>query len=451
MKGSRSRLSWVIFPLVAAATVAVGCGRQATDSGPPNILLISIDALRADHLGFAGYDRATSPELDRLAARGIRFSQAFVNTHGTPPSHATLLSSLYQETHRVGIAGDRGGHQSLVLPEELPLVQEILQDAGWFTVAITGGGYMAEDFGFSRGFDVFQTPGGRVTRAAGVLVEELSIREADRRPVFAFFHTYQVHSPYKPPPKFRSLYGDFPASIEATSEALLAIQSQAGEVLTEVDFDFLEALYDGEIRYTDEVLGEMLRALEESGFLENAVVIITSDHGEEFGEHGGVLHGGTLFDELLRVPLVIFGTGVPHGRVDPALVSLVDVAPTILALAGLPAPSNMEGRNLFNRTPDQSWAGQRLFAQYGDRLFCVRTPRWKLIHRQGGVDALFDLHRDPGEHHNLVNRHPELAAGLRAEIEAWRAARPRLQQQTPQPAQLSPEKIEELRALGYVE
>lgn len=431
--------------------MTVACDRPVPESSPPNILLISIDALRADHLGFDGYDRATSPELDRLAARGIRFSQAFVNTHGTPPSHATLLSSLYQETHQVGVSADRDSHQSLVLPDGLPLVHEILRDAGWFTVAVTGGGYMAPDFGFDRGFEVFQTPGGRVARGAGTLVEVLSNRDSDDRPVFAFFHTYQVHSPYKPPPRFRALYGDFPSSIEATSEALLEIQGRADEVLTETDFDFLESQYDGEIRYTDEVLGEMLASLDEIGFLDHTVVIITSDHGEEFGEHGGVLHGGTLFDELLRVPLVIAGPGVPLGRVDPALVTLVDVAPTILSLAGLPVPSQMEGRNLLAEHSGEPWAGQRVFAQYGDRLYCVRTPRWKLIHRPGGVDALFDLRRDPGERRNLATLHPEMGAELRAEIETWRAARLRLDPETPRPEQLSPEKIEELRALGYVD
>jgi arylsulfatase A-like enzyme len=279
------------------------CSRPQAESNPPNILLISIDALRADHLSCYGYDRPTSPMIDSLAARGTRFSKAFVNTHGTPPSHTTLLASLYQETHRVGInpvsTTDTG------IPVEVEMVQELLSDADWHTLAVTGGGYMSADFGFSRGFDVYVDRAGRVARQAADLVKHIRPALGSDRPVFAFLHTYQVHSPYAPPKRFRGLFGAYRASIEATSEALLEINSDASKVLTRVEFEYLESLYDGEIRYTDEVLGELLESLAAIGFLDNAVVVVTSDHGEEFGEHGGVLHGGKLFEELLHVPLII--------------------------------------------------------------------------------------------------------------------------------------------------
>ena len=440
--------------LMAVVVIGAGaCSGPEAETGPPNILLISIDALRADHLGSYGYDRATSPALDRLASKGVRFSRAFVNTHGTPPSHTTLLSSLYQETHRVGIdsdAAEGGGGYSI--PNEVVLVQEILQQAGWLTVAVTGGGYMSAEFGFARGFEIFHDHAGGVVPATQKIIDILADRNEDARPVFAFFHTYQVHSPYDPPEKYKDLFGEYEGRVEASSEALLAIQKSAGKLLTRADFEYLESLYDGEIRHTDTVIGRMLSTLEAEGFLDNTVVIVTADHGEEFGEHGGVLHGGKLFEELLRVPLIITGRGVPHGVTNPNLVSLIDIPPTILSLASLPAPPEMEGRDIFDTTNDAPWQKQRIFAQYGNRLYCVRAPRWKLIHRPA-IDGvkLFDLHRDPGERSNVRDRFPKVANALLGELHVWRGARPRLDLSPRASDELSPEKLEELRALGYVE
>ena len=265
-------------------------------------------------------------------------------------------------------------------------------------------------------------------------------------------HTYQVHSPYTPPEGFDRIFGEYSGSIEPTNEVLIAVQRDAGRKLDRSDFDYLEALYDGEIRYTDSILDALFSELGDEGFLENAVVIVTSDHGEEFGDHGGLLHGGKLFDELLRVPLIISGVGIADGVVEPSLVSFVDIAPTILSIAGLPVPNTMEGRNLFDRSQSTAWAEQRVFAQYGDLLYCLRTPRWKIIHRPAndGVQ-LFDLRRDPGEHRNVRRRHPELALQMLAELESWRSSRPRLDLAPELDEELSAEKIDELRALGYVD
>ncbi len=435
--------------VVVMITLWTACDRTGTETAPPNFLLISIDALRADHLSCLGYDRPTSPVLDTLAARGTKFSKAFVNTHGTPPSHTTLLTSLYQESHRVGVDGTSVAVHTV--PPGVGLIQERFAAAGWRTVAVTGGGFMSEEFGFSRGFEAFDDSARSIDQGVELLLEHLGRRERDDRPIFAFLHTYQVHSPYAPPEDFRDLFGRYEGSIEATNEALLEIQASASKVLDRADFDFLEALYDGEIRYTDEVLGHLLSSLEHTGFLENAVVVVTADHGEEFGEHGGVLHGGKLYDELLHVPLILSGAGVAAGVVDPSLVSLIDVAPTLLTLAGLEVPEGMEGRNLLGPSA-AAWQDQRVFAQYGERQYCVRTPRWKLIRwAASGRVRLFDLHRDPGERRDVSERFPELTAALAAELDTWRGDRPRLDLGTPLTAELAAEKIEELRALGYVE
>jgi arylsulfatase A-like enzyme len=432
---------------------AVAYARRGVETTPPNVLLISIDALRADHLSCYGYDRHTSPVLDDLAAHGIRFSKAFVNTHGTAPSHTTLLSSLYQETHSVDLGRDDGAGSGHIIPAEVNLVQEILKRNGWRTVAVTGGGYMSGKFGFSRGFDEFTDKGTRgIAAGAHKLVELLGLPTEDARPVFALLHTYEVHSPYVPPEGFADLFGEYSGTIEPTNKALIPIYDTAGQVLTRGDFEYLESLYDGGIRYTDKILGELLDELKATGFLDNALVIITADHGEEFGEHGGLLHAGKLYEELIHVPLIVFGTGAAQGVVDPTLVSLVDVAQTILTAARVPVPEVMEGRNLLNSSHPQSWLEQRVFLQYASQLYCVRTPRWKLIFEPAnGLAELFDLRRDPVEHVNLADIYPEVAKTLLAEIAAWRRERPKLEFQETPVDKLSAEKIEELRALGYVE
>jgi arylsulfatase A-like enzyme len=435
--------------VVATVAVFAGCGTNGTP--PPNILLISIDALRADHLGCYGYHRNTSPFLDTVAARGIRFSHAFVNTHGTPPSHATMLSSLYQESHRVGIPGETPSDSDMALPTEIELLQEVLRTRGWTTVAVTGGGYLKGDFGFNRGFDAFVGHRQDVEQGVTRLVDLVERALATGRPVFAFFHTYQVHTPYRPPTAYHDLFGEYSSDVEVTGKALVKIQADAGARLSPGDFDYLEVLYDREIRYTDDTLRKLFGRLDELGFLGRALVVVTSDHGEEFGDHGGLLHGGSLYEELIRVPLIVHGIGLPSGLVKPRLASTVDIPPTMLAAVGLEPPPSMEGRDLFARQPLE-WSQQRVFSQYGTQIYSLRTPRWKLIEYPGrDHQLLFDLSNDPTESNDLASQHPELADRLREELEQWRMDRPRLERLARPSIELSHETREQLKALGYVE
>ena len=186
------------------------------------------------------------------------------------------------------------------------------------------------------------------------------------------------------------------------------------------------------------------------GFLDNAVVLVTADHGEEFGDHGGLLHRGTLFDELVRVPFIVWGRGVAPGVVDPTLVSTIDIAPTLLAAVGLEPPATMEGRDVLTTSP-APWAGQRVFAQYRDALYSVRTPRFKLIRGPGDQVRLFDLRADPRERRNLASARPELAGELSFELETWRRDRPRMPGEGSSTTDLDPATEERLRALGYLD
>jgi len=429
----------------------VGCSApDSHDPSPPNLLLISLDALRADHLSSYGYDRHTTPFLDELSAQGVRFSHASVNTHGTPSSHTTMLTSLYQETHRVWADPASGTRRAPSIPDEVDLLQEILVREGFATAAVTGGGWMSASYGFSRGFDFFSDEGRTADQGVELFAEILGQALGTGDPVFAFFHTYQVHSPYLPPDGYGTLFGEFSGSVEPTSESLRPLAATAGKHLDQEDFDFLVSQYDGEIRFLDDSLRVLFGRLEEMGFLDNAVVLITADHGEEFGDHGGLLHRGTLFEELVRVPFIVWGRGVPAGAVDPTLVSTVDVAPTLLAAAGVEPPAIMEGRNVL--APDATpWAEQRIFAQYRNAIYSVRTPRFKLISGAGGSRMLFNLVRDPGERYNLVDRRPEHTTALAAELDAWRQARPLLADSASSTTDLDPATEDRLRALGYLD
>jgi arylsulfatase A-like enzyme len=182
----------------------------------PNILLISLDALRADHLSSHGYHRRTTPFLNKLAAQGTRFSYATVNTHGTPPSHTTMFASLYQETHRVGMEALSHDDNAPLIPTEIELLPEILQRDGWTTIGVTGGAWMSAAYGFSRGFDRFSDQTEDASEGAALLVGAITRELASGRPVFAFFHTYEIHSPYRPPEAYVDLVGELTSSIRPT-------------------------------------------------------------------------------------------------------------------------------------------------------------------------------------------------------------------------------------------
>jgi len=441
----------VVLPLLVSMIAGWGCAVEPdAESQPPNIILISLDALRADHLSSHGYHRHTTPFLDRLAAEGTRFSHATVNTHGTPTSHTTMFSSLYQETHSVGMEALSHSDKAPLIPAEIELLPEILRREGWTTVGVTGGAWMSSAYGFSRGFDHFSDQTEDAAEGTALLFDTITTALTSGRPVFAFFHTYEVHSPYRPPEDYVDLFGEFESKIRPTWPSLRRFNQRAGKWLDPADLDFLVSQYDGEIRYTDDCLRELFRQLAEIGFLDNAIVLITADHGEEFGDHGGLLHRDTLFDELVRIPFILWGRNVPAGVVEPALVSTIDIAPTLLAATGGETPPAMEGRNVL--TPDTTpWADQRVYAQYGTRNYSVRTPRFKLIRNHKNQRWLFDLQQDPSERRNLASAQPELTAELEAELEAWRQARPRLEEAAAASTEIDPATEERLRTLGYIE
>jgi arylsulfatase A-like enzyme len=357
-----------------------------------------------------------------------------------------MLSGLHQETHRVGI--DSAGSSGVVrarIPDSVPLVQELLREHGYTTLGVTDGGNAGGAFGFSRGFDRFDDRGGgvdNVSRRAARFVSEADLGA----PIFLFLHTYEAHSPYDPPPAQRELLGVPVATRDATSRFLLEHANTAHRTLSAAEIDDLSRLYDAEVRVVDDRLRGLWSELRAAGFLDRAVAIVTSDHGEELGEHGGLLHRDLLYDVLIKVPLLVVGAEVPAGRpLEP--VSSVDIAPTLLALAGIPAPAALEGESLLD--PARDLRRGRAVSQYGQSRYSLRTREWKLIWSQPGSLELFRMDADPGERSNVADRHPDVRDALAAALDRWRGRHRAAPNQGP-PVELSGDQWRELESLGYL-
>ena len=341
---------------VAAAAlgslVLVGCqprtrtpaGEQTGDALRPTRgnIVIALDALRADHLGFYGYDRPTSPFLDSLAARAAVVEWAIAPYPGTLVSNLSLFTGLYPPQH--GVYPPSG-----VLAGEIPTLPELFLAGGFRTAGHTEGGFMAGGYGFARGFEEFTD----TAHAAEADIERTfergldflrGLTEEDR--FFLFLHTYSPHDPYDPPEPYRSEMwpGEPPPGPTPVGPTLRAFN--AGEVeLTPESLAYYRALYDASIRYTDEVLASFFAELEVLGLDRETTIIITADHGEELADHGRLGHT-QLYPESLRVPLVIVHPELASGLRIPGPVSSVDLTPTLADLAGIPSPENLAGASL---------------------------------------------------------------------------------------------------------
>lgn len=434
---------------------------QDNKEKPPNILLISLDACRADHLSCYGYQRQTAPFLDELALQGTRFENAFINSLGTPSSHTTMLTSLYEQTHSKdfwntvnNIVNEKKPLPKgffFTVPENITMLQEVMQKNGYSTISVTGG-KIFKLMKFDRGFDEFEY----TSEVSGIesgaeklitLIKEYSRKD---KPIFAFFHTYQIHTPYVPPEKYRTIFGTYKGNIEPTGENLYQRVNDAAK-LSKSDLEYITMMYDAGIRYTDDVLRRMFAGLEKLGFFNNCLVLVTADHGEEFGEHGGLLHRNILFDVILHVPLIAVGRTIPKGRIDKRLVNTIDLMPTIASFAGIKLNTPVQGKALLNEHMNTNSKNEMVFAQNFNLQYSVRTHEWKLIESPGSSRLeLYNLYKDPGELNEISKEHPELCKKLQNAIANWRANLLELSDIKKEEIHYSTEDMEKLRTLGYV-
>ncbi|MGH9380144.1 MAG: sulfatase [Thermoanaerobaculia bacterium] len=330
---------------------------QATFEPPPTrgLILISVDALRADHLGAYGYELPASPFFDSLAARGTLFEQAWIQYPATLTSHVSMLTGLYPQEHGVLL-------RNAVLSERIEMAPQRLRQHGFRTAGHTEGGFMGRMYGFDRGFEVFTDTQYEeetdVERTFARGLDFLSALGPEER-FFLFLHTYTVHDPYDPPAPYRSRFwpGPAPDTFEPTGPNLHEVNAGFRSVTPEAA-RYFAALYDAGIRYFDDVLRDFFARLDGLGLGDETTVIITSDHGEEFLEHGRLVHE-QLYPEVGRVPLLfVFPGQTGPVRID-APVESVDLAPTLYELAGIPVPAQVSGSSLVPLITGAADGGER--------------------------------------------------------------------------------------------
>jgi len=415
----------VAFTCAALASVGTSC--RARGPAPRlNVLLVTIDTLRADRVG-AGI----APTLDALAASGLWFAAARTAAPLTLPSHATIHTGLLPPEH-----GVRENGAGALAPEHATIAR-LLKEAGYQTAAFVGAFVLDRRFGLAQGFDAYDDQIPRdpsaadrleAERPAGAVAERALAWLANRQsainpqsatrnpPFFAWVHFYDPHAPYTPPPEYAAR---------------------------------AKTPYDGEVAYADAQLGVLLDAVRRRGALDRTLVVVAGDHGEGLGDHGERTHGMLLYESTLRVPLVIAAPrsmGFHAARIDAA-VSLAEIAPTILRIAGVAPPASMKGRDLTR-------IGRAAFDLYSETdyprvagwspLQALTDGRWKMI-RAGAAAEVYDLRNDPREAHDVSGAPPAIAAAMRARAEAIHGAAA-----TSQAGALPADARDRLRALGYV-
>ncbi len=449
---------------LAALIACAGEGPAA----PPHLVLVVVDTLRADRLGAYGHDRPTSPSFDGLAAEGVLFTRAFAPSSWTKPSVGSLFTSRLSSEHGIARLGDG-------LDDAVPVLAELLRDAGYHTIAVSGNPIqVAERFGFARGFDVFEPL--MMPAPAGAFLDTLEIelggrrqslrlpraREVNQRllrrlpaettrPLFLYVHYVDPHTPYAPTRPFRETFrrdaGERPDGV--STDALIEMARTGREPDAE-ERRWLFDLYDAEVAQVDAALGELLAELERRGLARNAVVVVTADHGEEFGDHGGWGHGLTLHDEVLRAPLALRDFRRPGvgARRDEA-VDLLDVPTTLLALAGVEAAPGMRGRNLLaeGALPERDLVLELLKGRSQHRRALLRGP-WKLLVHTDGSHTWYRLDRDPGEREPLGPADPRVPEALSLELSRVEASLPD-PRGLPEPS-LDAGTRDALEALGYL-
>jgi arylsulfatase A-like enzyme/Tfp pilus assembly protein PilF len=422
---------------VGAALLLFLEGCHQKEAAPPapaprdaNVLLITLDTTRADHLSCYGPHGAKTPHLDGLAARGVRFAQATAQVPLTLPSHACIMTGAYPPVHGLR---DMGG---FILDQSHPTIASLAQSAGFATAAFVGSRAVARHFGLSHGFDIYdddmgaQTEEGKLPgifpeRRAGVVTNRALewLKQNAGKKFFLWVHYYDPHEPYDPPEPYKHQYA--------------------------------QRLYDGEIAYMDEQVGRLLDGLEQFGLGSRTLVVAVGDHGESLGEHGELTHGIFLYDATLHVPLIVSGPDVPGGKVIEDQVRSIDLHPTVMEFLHLAPSREAQGVSLWPLI--QSGTRVRSNYSYGETIYpktymgwselrAMRTDGWKYI--LAPHPELYDLHRDPGELQNLIAQHAAEADQFQKLL--WKVAGTQGKTENLTTVPMDQQTRRELESLGYV-
>ena len=420
--------------VIVAALFAVGACRWMAPGTPrhPNLLLVTIDTLRADHVGAYGAATGATPALDALAAAGVRFDQVQTAVPLTGPSHATILTGQYPPAHGVR------GNVVFTLGSKHPTLATLLKRQGYQTAAFVGAYPVAAAFGFNQGFDTFNedfhetNPGepGAERRANEVSDSAIKWLEsaagaaapAQSRPFFAWLHFYDPHAPYSPPAPYRDRFAGDP--------------------------------YDGEIAYTDAQVGRVIDWLRSTRHDADTVVVLLADHGEGLGDHHELMHAVLVYQSTMRIPLLMSGPGVPRGVVVPSRAATIDVLPTVMGLLGFGADRALLGRDLRPLMASRAVSadplyGESLFGRLNCHWASLRSwvkDDWKLI--VGSQPELYNLAQDPQENHDLAAAEPARVTRMTQELQhALQRIAP--EGDRAQPNMPTAEQEQRLRSLGY--
>lgn len=409
------------------------------------VLLVSIDTLRRDHVGVYGYAWPTTPRLDALARAGVLCEDAVSTSSWTLPAHLSMLTSVDPARHG-GVDVDHGFSRGV------PSVASLLRQSGHATRAVTSHLYVSAAYGVDEGFEQLDF---RYDRKADDVAER-AMRVLDQvgdRPFFLFLHFYDPHVHYNPPPELRRL---FPSPYRGPLAGIWNhFKKLTRETIPPGYLEHLLSLYDGEIRFVDDQLGRVLDHLRARGLERSTLLVVTSDHGEEFLEHGSWAHEKTLYEEVVRIPLIVSGPGVAARR-EAAQASLLDVAPTILDWAGLPVPPGAQGRSLLAPLAERESYGETLHTKDDSHKLFLRggAARFKLIlslDRENAAprrEEWYDLAADPAERRGAPPAGRAADALRQRALTRWHEGR-RPGGAGPE-VLLTPEQVERLRALGYL-
>jgi len=439
-----------------------------------NIVLISIDALRADHLSCYGYERRTSPNIDNIAENGITFKNAIAPSSWTVPSIASLFTSVYPINHGV-IYGQllyledfsniyKGDKTNIrirqVFSDKLTTLTEILKKHGYNTFGVTSNILLDEKTGFARGFDYFKcfdfSPAPSVNET--IYSWEDEIKKSDK--FFLWVHYFDPHDPY---------YARTPWVTRYTSMALTQKLNLSKIPMNEIPYSIssfkkdhqalsnLIALYDSEINFVDSYLGELIKRF---ALDKNTLIIITADHGEEFLEHDKLLHGNNLYQETIQIPLIVKLPRSNKKVLAENHINLVDIMPTILDMLNINPPEQTLGKSFWKKKELLFWLKKTLlrkdsldynFSELDIRsvLKTIITPEWKYIYNyQDEAEELYNIKSDPLELNNLANKEPKQRNKLREQLFKWVSNSKKYHTER-KPFQLSPEEEEKLKSLGY--
>lgn len=428
---------------------------EANQSRKTNVLLVSIDALRPDHLSCYGYQRQTTPNINKVAEGGARFTQAITHSSHTCISLPTMMSSTYFNTDGMQEWTD-------FLDPAVPTLAEVLKRSGYYTTLITNHGAIAKLAGLKRGMDEIYTSGFEI-KADGISQEAVAWLERNQsRKFFLYIHYFDTHGPYRPPPPYNKKYLRDGFNLIHKNLPIVSDPDMdwrvSGHIPNHIaergitDADYYVSQYDGGISFTDAQFGTVLDKLRELGLDKNTLIIICADHGEAMGEHNFYfVHGFSLYDELLKVPLIIkYEPLIPKGKVVTAQVKLLDIMPTVLEILAIKKNKEIEGESLLSlMTGEGRYPDSFAFSDVRKKK-SIRGQGWKLIYTSSEDKyELYNLKADPGELSNLVGIEKNKFKYLKRELSRWIG---KIQSRPPGLSEPFDEDFKErLRSLGYAQ